>query len=189
MTRNTSNYMARLIAEAPKKAFVERPLPVGRTKAVITHVTDPGRLFCLQQSSLLPELQSMMLEINGSVPDTPVPSPALGDTVCARYAADGLWYRAAVVSLPQDGKCKVLFVDFGNDDFVPVGDIRPLADQFKAIPLIANCVALQGVKSVGKECVEQLLNIEVEFEVVDTSSQPCKAKIYSEDTCLNELIE
>lgn len=174
---------------APKKTFAERPLPVGRTKAVITHVTDPGRLFYLQQSSLLPELQSMMLEINGSVPDTPVPSPALGDTVCARYAADGLWYRAAVVSLPQDGKCKVSFVDFGNDDFVPVGDIRPLADQFKAIPLIANCVALQGVKSVGKECVEQLLNIEVEFEVVDTSSQPCKARIYSEDTCLNELIE
>uniref|UniRef100_A0A224Z1S1 Transcriptional coactivator n=1 Tax=Rhipicephalus zambeziensis TaxID=60191 RepID=A0A224Z1S1_9ACAR len=174
---------------APKKTFVERPLPVGRTKAVITHVSDPGRLFYLQQSSLLPELQSMMVEINGSVPDTPVSSPALGDAVCARYAADGLWYRAAVVSLPQDGKCKVSFVDFGNDDFVPVGDIRPLVDQFKTIPLIANCVALQGVKSVGKECAEQLLNIEVEFEVVDTSSQPCKAKIYSEDQCLNELIE
>ncbi|KAL3231947.1 hypothetical protein MRX96_023207 [Rhipicephalus microplus] len=132
---------------APKKAFAERPLPVGRTKAVITYVTDPGRLIYLQQSSLIPELQSMMLEINGSVPDTPVTSPVLGDAVCARYAADGLWYRAAVVSLPQDDKCKVSFVDFGNDDFVPVGDIRPLADQFKTIPLIANCVALQGVKS------------------------------------------
>lgn len=174
---------------APKKAFAERPLPVGRTKAVITYVTDPGRLIYLQQSSLIPELQSMMLEINGSVPDTPVTSPVLGDAVCARYAADGLWYRAAVVSLPQDDKCKVSFVDFGNDDFVPVGDIRPLADQFKTIPLIANCVALQGVKSVGKECAEHLINAEIQFEVVDTSSQPCKVKIYLEDECLNELIE
>ncbi|XP_065311727.1 tudor domain-containing protein 1-like [Dermacentor albipictus] len=174
---------------APKKTFSERPLPDGRTKAVITHVADPGGLFYLQQSSLGPELQTMMAELNSSVPDTPLPSPALGDAVCARYAADGIWYRATVLSVPEDGKCKVSFVDFGNDDFVPVGDIRPLAEKFKSIQVIANCVALQGVKSIAKECVAQLLNIEVDLEVVDTSSQPCKAKLYAEDQCLNELIE
>lgn len=174
---------------APKKTFSERPLPDGRTKAIITHITVPGGLFYLQQSSLSPELQTMMTELNSSVPNTPLPSPAPGDAVCARYAADGLWYRAAVLSVPQDGKCEVSFVDFGNDDFVPVGDIRPLAEKFKSIQVIANCVTLQGVKSVAKECVAHLLNVEVELEVVDASSQPCQAKIYAEDQCLNGLIE
>ncbi|XP_077512797.1 LOW QUALITY PROTEIN: uncharacterized protein LOC144123973 [Amblyomma americanum] len=169
----------------PKKAYLERPLPSERTKAVITHV-DGDWLVYLQQLSLASELQAVMSELNSSVPTTPLPAPSVGDAACARYPADNLWYRVCVLSTPEDGKCKVSFVYFGNEDFVPLPDIRALPDKMKDAQLFANCVALQAVKTVSRDSASELLNVEVEFEVVD-SSQPCKAKLFSGDQCLNDL--
>lgn len=175
-------------AAAPKEAFVERPLPSGRSKTTISHI-DPEGCCYVQQLSLAPALQSLMVELNGAVPAEPVASPAAGDAVCALYAADKLWYRARVLSSPEGGQCRVAFVDFGNDDLVPLADIRALPDNMKAVHLFANRVALQGVKSVSKEYAAQLLNVAVELEVADDTSQPCRVKLYVDDQCLNDLIE
>lgn len=173
---------------APKEAFVERPLPSGRSKTTISHIDAEGCCY-VQQLSLAPALQSLMVELNGAVPTEPVASLVAGDAVCARYAVDELWYRARVLSGPEGGQCRVAFVDFGNDNTVPLADIRALPDNMKAVHLFANRVALQGVKSVSKEYAAQLLDVAVELEVADATSQPCRVKLYVDDQCLNDLIE
>lgn len=173
---------------APKEAFVERPLPSGRSKMTISHIDAEGCCY-VQQLSLAPALHSLMVELNGAVPAEPVASPVAGDAVCALYATDKLWYRARVLSGPEGGQCRVAFVDFGNDNPVPLADIRPLPDNMKAVHLFANRVALQGVKSVSKEYAAQLLDVVVELEVADATSQPCRVKLYVDDQCLNDLIE
>ncbi|XP_077514625.1 tudor domain-containing 6-like isoform X3 [Amblyomma americanum] len=184
---NSTAACSKQVSPAPKKAYLERPLPTERTKAIITHVDGNGLVY-LQQLSLASELQAVMSELNSSVPTAPLPAPSVGDAACARYPADNLWYRVCVLSTPEDGKCKVSFVDFGNEDFVPLPDIRALPDKMKDVQIFANCVALQGVKTVSKDSASELLNVEIEFKVVD-SSQPCKAKLFSGDQCLNDLID
>ncbi|KAH9370061.1 hypothetical protein HPB48_001938 [Haemaphysalis longicornis] len=173
---------------APKQTFVERPLPSGRCKATISHIDSEGCCY-VQQLSLAATLQSMMAELNSGVLTEPLPSPAPGHAAGARYAADGLWYRVRVLAAPEAGQCRVTFVDFGNDEVVPLSDMRVLPEKMKAVHLFANRVALHGVKSVGTEYAAHLLNVELELEVADAASQPCKVKLYVDDQCLNDLIE
>ncbi|XP_077556058.1 uncharacterized protein LOC144170257 isoform X2 [Haemaphysalis longicornis] len=173
---------------APKQTFVERPLPSGRCKVTISHIDSEGCCY-VQQLSLAATLRSMMAELNSGVLTEPLPSPAPGHAAGARYAADGLWYRVRVLAAPEAGQCRVVFVDFGNDEVVPLSDMRVLPEKMKAVHLFTNRVALHGVKSVGSEYAAHLLKVELELEVADATSQPCKVKLYVDDQCLNNLIE
>jgi hypothetical protein len=48
-----------------------------------------------------------------------------GEICVAKFSADGAWYRAAVEARKGD-RCTVRFVDFGNQEDVTTGDMRPL---------------------------------------------------------------
>ncbi|CAN8011771.1 unnamed protein product [Ixodes pacificus] len=180
--------------EPSKKAFEERPLPPGLIPATVTHVSIANGRFYLQQSSTVSSLATLMKELDASVATAPAISPSalsVRDVLCARYAADGLWYRATLVGLSDDSNAslKVNFVDFGNTENVGQADVRALPERFRNTPSFANCVVLCGVKSVGKECAEKLIGAKVSVEVVDGSCHPPKVSLFANGVCLNELIE
>ncbi|CAN7938879.1 unnamed protein product [Ixodes hexagonus] len=177
----------------PRKAFEERPLPLERVPATITHISPSDGLFYVQQSSLASSLLTLMEELNESIPTTPEitqPMLAIGDPLCARYAADGLWYRATLLELLDVGgsPLKVRFVDFGNTESVGQADVRALLEKFRDVPSFANCVVLRGVKSVEKVFAEELDGAEVSIEVVDSSCQPPRVCLFVNGECINELL-
>jgi hypothetical protein len=51
--------------------------------------------------------------------------PRIDEPCIARYAADGLYYRAVVKSL-GNSDCHIHYVDFGNSAFIPNDQLYPL---------------------------------------------------------------
>lgn len=49
-----------------------------------------------------------------------------GQTVAAKFSADGAWYRAKVLRVSPDGSASVRFIDYGNEDEVAAKDVRRL---------------------------------------------------------------
>ena len=52
-----------------------------------------------------------------------------GEEVLARWEEDGVWYRAKVLGVTQDGVVRVVFTDYGNED-----DVVELARSVELIP-------------------------------------------------------
>lgn len=72
--------------------------------------------------------------------------PKTGETVAAKFSEDREWYRARVRRNDRDAKSsEVVFIDYGNSETVPWGDIRPLgpADRFGTQKLKAQATDAQ----------------------------------------------
>ena len=70
--------------------------------------------------------------------------PAVGHYCLARY--DGSWYRGRIESLTSASKANVFFVDYGNQDKVPLTQIRPIPAEFADVPRLVVKCALAGVE-------------------------------------------
>lgn len=85
----------------------------------------------------IPELYKGVKPFAGSV--------LVGSTVLARYPADGVLYRATVVSVQPFSKFIVRYVDFGNKQLVDVRDIWQLDRSLLELPKMAILCSLIGV--------------------------------------------
>ncbi|GFY40548.1 tudor domain-containing protein 1 [Trichonephila inaurata madagascariensis] len=89
--------------------------------------------------------------------------PVIGDLVCAR-SEDKSWYRASIQSIDKDSKYKVLFIDYGNCEYVSFDNVKCLPDDLLQYPIFCvpvtvtnierainavNINALLAVKTVG----------------------------------------
>lgn len=70
---------------------------------------------------------------------------SVGASVLARYPADGVLYRATVVSAQPFSKFIVQYVDFGNKQLVDAKDIWQLDRQLLELPKMAVHCSLIGV--------------------------------------------
>jgi Tudor domain len=88
-----------------------------------------------------------------SLPPVPASSIKPGEQVAAKFSADGLWYRARVLSKASDGGARCRFSDYGNEENVAAADIRrPTgAVGFMSKPPAATEVALADVVVPDKE--------------------------------------
>lgn len=176
------------IKRAQQAAFEERPLPDGRTKVKISHVSDLGQLVYLQPLKLLPALQFLMVELNIK-PPAALQRVSLGNGVCARHPGDGDWYRAVIMSdRAEDGKWRVRFVDYGYSQLLPIQDIRALPEGMQDVPLFAICVGLKCVKTISKQWKENLQSHEFGAEVVNRDRLPNQVKLFDEEICINAFV-
>ena len=61
-------------------------------------------------------------------------TPKGGDLVSAKFS-DGSWYRAKIRrASPIKKEAEVTFIDYGNQDTVSFGNIRPLDPKFRSLP-------------------------------------------------------
>ncbi|CAG4946762.1 unnamed protein product [Parnassius apollo] len=91
----------------------------------------------LEMMHSIPELYKGVKSYSGIVP--------VGASVLARYPADGVLYRATVVSVQPFSKFIVRYVDFGNKQLVDAKDIWQLDRQLLDLPKMAVHCALVGV--------------------------------------------
>ncbi|XP_063382332.1 maternal protein tudor-like [Cydia fagiglandana] len=97
----------------------------------------------LEMMHKIPELYKGVRSYSGMVP--------VGASVLARYPADGVLYRATVVSAQPFSKFIVQYIDFGNKQLVDAKDIWQLDRQLLELPKMAIHCSLIGVAPVEGE--------------------------------------
>ncbi|XP_019738951.1 tudor domain-containing protein 1 isoform X3 [Hippocampus comes] len=99
-------------------------------QASVVEFYSPGRFFLLVQNpDLLKTLQSIssQLQKTPSCPSVPLHVPCVGEVCAAQFSADLIWYRGLVQKLAADKKsAHILYIDYGNEEDVPVDRMRPL---------------------------------------------------------------
>ncbi|XP_032520783.2 maternal protein tudor-like isoform X1 [Danaus plexippus] len=96
----------------------------------------------LEMMHKIPELYKGVKSYTGNVP--------IGASVLARYPADGVLYRATIVSVQPFSKFIVRYVDFGNKQLVDAKDIWQMESELMELPKMAVHCSLTGVSP--KDC-------------------------------------
>jgi staphylococcal nuclease domain-containing protein 1 len=150
--------------EAEAKAAAERENPIDKPtgpeiKVNVVEILDCTHFFVhlANDAEKLAELEKRMAaygEAQNAKPANTDFKPKAGEICGAKFAADGLWYRAKVEKRNADGSCEVLFVDYGNSDLVALADIRPTDASFPSatsIPALAKEMKLAFLKAPKSE--------------------------------------
>ena len=99
--------------------------------------------------------------------------PVEGDYCCALFSQDQTWYRAQVIDVLQQ-KAKVIFVDFGNTDYVDFVNIHPLPSDIATVPRLAYHMSLMGLTSLSTNADQVFVELTAEkvvcLKVAATSS-------------------
>ncbi|XP_068618170.1 maternal protein tudor-like isoform X2 [Battus philenor] len=120
--------------------------PNAQHEVSVTWIISPENFFTqilssqpkfLEMMHSIPDLYKGVKSYTGIVP--------VGASVLARYPADGVLYRATVVSVQPFSKFIVRYVDFGNKQLVDAKDIWQLDRQLLELPKMAVHCALVGV--------------------------------------------
>ncbi|KAK2820416.1 hypothetical protein Q5P01_023375 [Channa striata] len=136
--------------------------------ASVVEFYSPGRFFLLAQTpELLEALQSISKELQktNSFPTVSTYVPHVGEICAVQFSCDLNWYRGLVQNLTADHKmANILYIDFGNEEDVPLVKIRPLSANIQPFcPCAMECCIAGLVPVAGKwsgECciaVRQML--------------------------------
>ncbi|XP_029049478.2 tudor and KH domain-containing protein homolog [Osmia bicornis bicornis] len=74
-----------------------------------------------------------------------------GQMVAAKFSFDKQWYRAEIISAPENGECEVYFVDYGDHEVVQLDSILQLRTDFLSLRLQAIECSLSNIKPRGNE--------------------------------------
>uniref|UniRef100_A0A667ZW54 Tudor domain containing 1 n=1 Tax=Myripristis murdjan TaxID=586833 RepID=A0A667ZW54_9TELE len=117
-------------------------------QATVLELHSPSKFFLLAQS---PEVLDALHQITTELQKTysgcssvTAYTPNLGEVCAVQFSHDLNWYRGLVQSMAADQKtASILYIDFGNEEDVPLNRIQPLATNIKRAPPCALrcCVA------------------------------------------------
>jgi len=101
---------------------------------VITHVVNSTSFYA--QSASAGEAMEKVAADMLACEKTPVDEKTYKNhQVAAKFAADGLWYRAVVERVVEKAKTyEIRFIDYGNSETVDVKDLAVLTDELKEVP-------------------------------------------------------
>ncbi|KAL4702431.1 hypothetical protein ACJJTC_003056 [Scirpophaga incertulas] len=127
--------------------FEEPTVEIGAQHEVsVTWIISPDSFY-----TQILSLQSMFLEMMHKIPElykgvkSYTGQVSVGASVLARYPADGVLYRATIVSVQPFSKFIVRYVDFGNKQLVDAKDIWQLDSELMSLPKMAVHCSLMGV--------------------------------------------
>ncbi|XP_021256309.1 LOW QUALITY PROTEIN: tudor domain-containing protein 1 [Numida meleagris] len=116
---------------------------------IVCTLYSPGEFYCqIANSNELRALNSLNKSLFEYCQKTPpnVFKPEKGEPCCALFSDDGNWYRALVQNVTSGGTVKVLFVDYGNVEEVPLDKIRQISSSFLQLPFQGIKCWLSGIK-------------------------------------------
>jgi len=106
-----------------------------------------------------PELERVQAALNPEAAEAAAEGfePAVGDLCRAQFAVDDKWYRARVLAQLAGGDFAVHFVDYGNEEALPLGRLAPLDAALAAVPPLAVCAGLAflAAPALDDECGEE----------------------------------
>jgi hypothetical protein len=149
-------------------------LPADSKPVLVTEVKDPSD-FWLQ---IIDESVANQFEVlTGKIHDYATGGggavqnlvPVLGQLCIAKYSQDNVWYRARVIQVENlgphedDGKVKVQFIDYGNEEIVEADQLLPFQHQFKCLPAQAVHCSLVGFKVPAPDLAKEFRGL-VEYK-------------------------
>ena len=145
----------------------------------VTDITGPQEFYMqILNKKMIPAFQKMCEKLEEYKELPPVIDPVyVGELVCALSTADGVCYRARIIDLPSNQQARVLYVDYGNQETIPVTQIWPMKHELQLIPFMASRCCLkeyENVKSVSGTVVQQFSKL-----VVDRHLQVRKINAHS----------
>ncbi|XP_023281805.1 tudor domain-containing protein 1 [Seriola lalandi dorsalis] len=113
-------------------------------QASIVELYSPGRFFLLAQSpEMLEALHGISTELQKTYSCSSATTyvPCVGEVCGVQFSCDLNWYRGLVQTFSADQKtANILYIDFGNEEDVPVDRIRPLAANIqRSCPCAMEC--------------------------------------------------
>ena len=126
-----------------------------RHPVVISWVVLPSEFYCQMADNrrIVEKLSTDLCAAyqGGNQPAMNAADCTVGKPCIAFYAADSGWYRGHVVSVTS-GQVKVLYVDYGNTEVVPIRQVRPAQLQFlKSPPIQAIRCCLRGAEKADSQ--------------------------------------
>lgn len=119
----------------------------------ISYSVNPGLFWCQLQEST-DTLDKLMEGLNaeygslGPGDRRLKGTPHVGQPCCALYSDDDNWYRAVVTAV-NGNMATVHLVDYGNNQYVEVGALKVLSDQYCTLPAQAFPCSLVRVRPMG----------------------------------------
>uniref|UniRef100_H2U1B9 Tudor domain containing 1 n=1 Tax=Takifugu rubripes TaxID=31033 RepID=H2U1B9_TAKRU len=144
---------------AKQQRILMKDLPVAKVikgtdiQAKVEEFYDPGRFFLLvHNSEVMKTLHIITTELQNTYsfqPATPY-MPCVGEVCAVQYSCDMNWYRGLVQNLAAEQKmANILYIDFGNEECVPLDRIKQLATKIKPYcPCVMEC-RIAEVEPVG----------------------------------------
>ena len=137
-------------------AKVNFPDSDNKIVVMVTEVEKPDILWTqLYNESTLGKFEKMTMEMNTYCAGDPTPMedvPVFGQLCCARFSADGTWYRGQVVEFADNGDAVVQFIDFGNREQTSVSSLRNIPKALLNIPAQAIACMPAGGCSGDLDC-------------------------------------
>ena len=87
-----------------------------------------------------------------------------GEMCCCKFSSDQEWYRGKVLESNED-KVRVYFLDYGNEEWACISDVRLLRDEYRTHPSFAYICSLANVKPVEIEWSEEAVNMLEELTI------------------------
>ncbi|XP_029312233.1 tudor domain-containing protein 1 [Cottoperca gobio] len=163
-------------------------------QASVVEFYNPGRLFLLAQSpELLAALQSISTELQKtySCPSVTTYVPHVGEVCAVQFSCDLNWYRGLVQTLAADQKsANILYIDFGNEEDVPVDRIKHLAANIQPFCPCAMECRIVGVVPVtdnwsGECCISVKQLLAGKIVTVKLLETPENVRIHAVDILLS----
>ena len=98
-------------------------------------------------------------------------TPVVGELICAKFSADGTWYRAEVLQV-KDGGASVRFVDYGNTDDV-------MSDSLLAYPVMGVKCRLE---EVGTATWDESLMRPFQPWTIKNGATPDKIELFDQES-------
>ncbi|XP_076040440.1 uncharacterized protein LOC143024902 [Oratosquilla oratoria] len=132
--------------DTARKNMLSNKIPVVKVpfgqpvEVVIAHIEDPMTVWLQKMDCRLEDFQTNLNEVMSDYKPLVKP-PVIGDIVVATYSSDKAFYRARIVAIDERDVFTVLFLDYGNQDYVFLEDLRPLPECFWEYP----CAGLRSL--------------------------------------------
>lgn len=121
-----------------------------KIEVYISHILSPSN-FWVQNVTKETEMNELLDKLNST--DTTASASAScdqfvkGKYCVARYSLDERLYRSVILSVDMETKsATVLFIDYGNQECVPLSEIHEISPQFLSVPPFAHPCRLVGLQ-------------------------------------------
>ncbi|KAJ8041792.1 DEAD-box ATP-dependent RNA helicase 20 [Holothuria leucospilota] len=142
--------------EEPGASYVPQydSFTVGESYEVYLSASGNPHLFSVQKTDVSDRLEKLLDEINNDEMDTGQETSAdmewsVDDHCLAKFPCDDRWYRGKIAELGEN--LEVVFVDFGDQESVPRGELQKMPRNLLKIPFAAIDCAIPYVTPVEKE--------------------------------------
>ncbi|KAL1464700.1 hypothetical protein WDU94_004324, partial [Cyamophila willieti] len=159
------------VSSGPPPPSTKAIIPSMPQEVVVVHVDTPGD-FYVQRKTAEPELKRIEYNIDPFYVEKMAPPSRVttDELYLARYATDGQWYRACIISPvpPNAGSnypVTIRYVDWGNGDTQPLSQLRPCPFKLKSIPALAvhctmyDCVPVNQKRAWSTESINYFVSL------------------------------